>query len=324
MKIGTHSGHFHADEALACFFLKSLPEYAEASIVRSRDLKVLDQCDIVVDVGARFEPENKRFDHHQREFSETMESLKILKFKTKLSSAGLVYAYYGKAVISQLTGIAKDTPKMELLYEKLYEKFVEEFDGIDNGVNQYEGEAKYSINSTISSRVGALNPRWNDEDKSEARENSQFEKAVALVGAEFAEKVDYYIKSWLPAYDIVKSAVENRKENDPEGRLVIFENSGCPWKEHLFTIEKQLNIEGNILYVIYKNKPTDWRIQCVPVSSSSFTNRKSLPENWRGVRDEKLATVSTVADATFCHASGFIGGAATQSGVMQMAKLSLA
>jgi len=55
MKIGTHSGHFHADEALACFFLKSLPEYAEASIVRSRDLKVLDQCDIVVDVGARFE-----------------------------------------------------------------------------------------------------------------------------------------------------------------------------------------------------------------------------------------------------------------------------
>jgi len=49
-----------------------------------------------------------------------MESLKILKFKTKLSSAGLVYAYYGKAVISQLTGIAKDSPKMDLLYEKVY------------------------------------------------------------------------------------------------------------------------------------------------------------------------------------------------------------
>ena len=79
---------------------------------------------------------------------------------------------------------------------QLYEKFVEEFDGIDNGVNQYEGEAKYSINSTISSRlvllvihcdsnltryrVGALNPRWNDEDKSETRENEQFEKALAL------------------------------------------------------------------------------------------------------------------------------------------------
>ena len=220
-----------------------------------------------------------------------MESLKILKFSTKLSSAGLVYAYYGKAVISQLTGIAKDSPKMDLLYEKVsahlhnliiimyvevYEKFVEEFDGIDNGVNQYEGEAKYSINSTISSRVGALNPRWNDEDKSENRENSQFEKAVKLgnscklfatslvivsVGQEFMEKVDYYIKSWLPAYDIVKNAIENRKENDAEGRLIVFEQSGCPWKEHLFTIEEQIGIRGQILYVVYKNKPTDWRIQ---------------------------------------------------------------
>ena len=30
------------------------------------------------------QPVFKRFDHHQREFSETMESLKILNFKTKL------------------------------------------------------------------------------------------------------------------------------------------------------------------------------------------------------------------------------------------------
>ena len=30
------------------------------------------------------------------------------------------------------------------------------------------------------SRVGRLNPKWNDEDKSEARENSQFRKAMEL------------------------------------------------------------------------------------------------------------------------------------------------
>ena len=119
MKIGTHSGHFHADEALACFLLKQLPEFASAEIVRSRDNKILDTCDIVVDVGARFEPENKRFDHHQREFSETMKTLKVLNFETKLSSAGLIYAYYGKAVLSQLTGLAQDNPKLELIFEKV-------------------------------------------------------------------------------------------------------------------------------------------------------------------------------------------------------------
>ena len=125
MKIGTHSGHFHADEALACFFLKQLPEFASAEIVRSRDNKILDTCDIVVDVGARFEPENKRFDHHQREFSETMKTLKVLNFETKLSSAGLIYAYYGKAVLSQMTGLAQDSPKLELIFEKVRKKVPE-------------------------------------------------------------------------------------------------------------------------------------------------------------------------------------------------------
>jgi hypothetical protein len=34
MLIGTHSGTFHCDEALACFLLKTLPEYRGASILR--------------------------------------------------------------------------------------------------------------------------------------------------------------------------------------------------------------------------------------------------------------------------------------------------
>ncbi len=32
--IGTHDGKFHADEALACYMLRLLPEYADAMIVR--------------------------------------------------------------------------------------------------------------------------------------------------------------------------------------------------------------------------------------------------------------------------------------------------
>lgn len=39
-KIGTHSGVFHCDEALACFMLKQLPDYCDANIIRSRDSDV--------------------------------------------------------------------------------------------------------------------------------------------------------------------------------------------------------------------------------------------------------------------------------------------
>lgn len=34
VRIGTHDGTFHCDEALACALLKLLPQYKDASIVR--------------------------------------------------------------------------------------------------------------------------------------------------------------------------------------------------------------------------------------------------------------------------------------------------
>lgn len=64
--IGTHNGTFHCDEVLACCMLKILPEYNEAEIVRTRDENVLKTCDIVVDVGGKYEPKSHRYDHHQR------------------------------------------------------------------------------------------------------------------------------------------------------------------------------------------------------------------------------------------------------------------
>lgn len=33
--IGTHNGQFHCDEVLACYMLKQLPLYKDATIVRS-------------------------------------------------------------------------------------------------------------------------------------------------------------------------------------------------------------------------------------------------------------------------------------------------
>lgn len=50
---------FHCDEVLACFMLKSLPEYENSAILRSRDNTLLNQCEIVVDVGGTFDAELK-------------------------------------------------------------------------------------------------------------------------------------------------------------------------------------------------------------------------------------------------------------------------
>jgi hypothetical protein len=88
-KIGTHSGSFHCDEALACFILLQTEEFANAEIVRTRDPAVIAQMDIVVDVGAVYDPDARRFDHHQRGFHDTLDA----DHKIKLSSAGLIYKF---------------------------------------------------------------------------------------------------------------------------------------------------------------------------------------------------------------------------------------
>lgn len=74
--IGTHSGTFHCDEVLAVYMLSKHPDFCNHKILRTRDQTLLDQCDVVVDVGSEFNPEKKRFDHHQKTFNETFASLR--------------------------------------------------------------------------------------------------------------------------------------------------------------------------------------------------------------------------------------------------------
>jgi uncharacterized UPF0160 family protein len=65
-------------------------------------------------------------------------------------------------------------------------------------------------------------------------------------------------------------------------------------------------------------------VQCVPPSPGSFEQRKSLPEPWRGLRDEALSEASGIPGGVFVHASGFIGGNATYEGILAMARKAVA
>jgi uncharacterized UPF0160 family protein len=66
-----------------------------------------------------------------------------------------------------------------------------------------------------------------------------------------------------------------------------------------------------------------WRVQAVTVEGRGFENRLSLPEQWRGVRDQDLASIANIPGARFVHVAGFIGGADSYQGVLEMAKAAL-
>lgn len=335
-RIGTHSGNFHCDEALACGMLLCLPDWqGKVELIRTRDGPTLDKCDIVADVGGVYDPAKHRYDHHQREFSDTMTELE----KTiKLSSAGLVYRHHGKDFLRVLRdAVASEAPKgcepipdslFDKLYKKVYSGFIEHIDGIDNGVNQFDGKQNYSVPTTLSARVGHLNPRWNEdfaahEGGEEGLRNARFREAMKLALREIMDSFKDMALSWWPARAIVENALktEARKAVHPSGKAALLP-SYAPWQSHLTDLEEEgfegLK-EGEMLYMLFPDSSKGYRIQAVGVKGGGFANRKTLPEPWRGMRDEKLSELSGIEGCVFVHAAGFIGGVATLEGVKKMA-----
>jgi uncharacterized UPF0160 family protein len=337
--IGTHNGHFHADEALAVHMLRMLPAYRDSPLVRTRDPAVLETCHTVVDVGGEYDAARNRYDHHQRSFATTFPGR-----PTKLSSAGLVFLHFGRAIIAQrlaadAAAASEEHPDVALLHDKLYENFVEALDAHDNGISVYDTKAvadagiqkRYTEGGfTLGAVVGRYNPSWNDPkpaDPAEAQEleDGRFLEASAAIGHEFERELDRAAKSWLPARSIVQKAFDERAAHDPEGRVLVLDGGAVPWKDHLYTLEAD---KPSVLYVLYPEKAgaadSKWRIQCVPESADSFNSRKPLPEAWRGFRDEELDGIASIPGCVFVHSAGFIGGNKTFEGAKAMAAKALA
>jgi len=324
--IGTHDGSFHCDEVFAISMLKCLPEYADATVVRTRNPDVLAQCNIVVDVGAVYDPATHRYDHHQREFTGVMPN-----YNTKLSSAGLVFKHFGNSVLSSIvahsvpTTDASHSRLVGILQDKVYKGFVEHIDAIDNGIAVAEGEIKYHISTTLSNRVGHLHPAWNEKSTREQMDE-RFREAMYLVAAEFVPFVDRLVNVWWPARSIVERAMAARAEVHPSQRILVLPQA-CPWKDHIFDIEEELAINGvtvPTLYVLFEDTTGgSWRVQCVPENAASFTNRRSILSAHCGLRDDALSEACKIPGCVFVHASGFIGGNKTKDGALKMAINSL-
>ncbi|EQC31396.1 hypothetical protein SDRG_10997 [Saprolegnia diclina VS20] len=310
--IGTHNGTFHCDEALAVSMLKILPRFEAHDILRTRDMAKLAGCDAVVDVGGEYNPDAIRFDHHQKTFTGTMDGE-----PTKLSSAGLVYKHFGRDIIQTICDGTLSDKVLDIMYHKMYKGFIEHIDGIDNGVEVATGTQNYSITTSLSSRVGYLNARWN-EPQTDDVVNARFHDAMLLTISEFVERVRYYYEAWLPARTIVETALAGRFTVHKSGEILTLPY--CPWKAHLYAIEDELLISGQIKFVLYEDSLGGmWRIQAVNVEDGKFALRMGLPAAWRGFRDDELSTIAGIPGCTFVHAGGFIGGNKTYEGALAMA-----
>lgn len=130
-----------------------------------------------------------------------------------------------------------------------------------------------------------------------------------MVGSEFEDRVKYYGNAWYPPKMLVKEAILNRSSVHPSGAIIDLSSyGGIPWKEHLFTIEKELGIEGEVKFALFLSIEKDWRVCAVPTAFGSFVSRLPLHIDYSGLRDEQLSQVSGIPGCIFVHATGFIGG----------------
>jgi uncharacterized UPF0160 family protein len=194
---------------------------------------------------------------------------------------------------------------------------MEHIDAIDNGIAVAEGPLRYHVTTTLSARVGRLNPSWNEPQTADVQ-NECFKKAMELASSEFIAHVEGLVKSWWPARAVVLNAMKARADIHPSN-AILFIPTACPWKDHVFEVEQEMKCIGSVLYVVFGDSGGSWRVQAVPTDPHSFGQRKGLPEPWRGLRDAELSDKCGLPGSIFIHASGFIGGHQTKEGALAMA-----
>ena len=246
--IGTHSDSFHCDEVLATSMLLQTRQFQDSIIVRTRVEDVFPKLDIVVDVGGVYDAEKMRFDHHQSTFEESWTNSP--SDITKLSSAGLVYKHFGREIICNAVkdnwGITLEGDRLERVYQKMYTRLILEVDAQDCGVSEAP-EMKYYIKTGLGARIARTNPEWNAPKTK--TQHKQFKKAMKIAEEEFFFALRGIVLVHMPAYNVVREAFDAREQFHPCGEL-MFMDRFAPWKDFIFEIEKELNLEGKLKFMI--------------------------------------------------------------------------
>ncbi|CDR97408.1 MYG1 protein, putative [Babesia bigemina] len=318
MKIGTHSGNFHCDEALAISILKLLPECKDATVVRTRDPDVLSTCSVVVDVGGVYDPSKGRFDHHQGSFDEYFDENHRV---TRLSSAGLVYKHFAKRVFKEVYGVT-DEANLNDIYLHVYDNLIQSIDAVDTGVPIADGNLRYEVNTSLPSRVGRLNPSWVE---THVDVNKRFEQAMQITLEEFDYFVRNFIDVHLTAKTVFLQVYQKRFETHPSG-LVIETPRGMPFFGRLYHLEEKENIPTDqrvAFYVNYEAATGQWRCSCVSERGQQFTCRRPFPERLAGLTNAELENASGIKGLTFIHRGRFTCGGLTKEAVLSLITLTL-
>ncbi len=294
--IGTHNGIFHVDEVVACAILALINADKSIHIVRTRDVDLLNKCDICVDIGGG------EFDHHMPGFNKAREN------GIKYASAGLVWKQYGRQLIEQILIEKYDRLLCDVdnAFELIDSKHISPVDCVDNGIANADH---------IFSFIPCFLPSWLNTTADEF--NRKFNNVLLTTIDVLKEAIQDTINKLTAKEKIIWNY--KNKDYFQDGILEI-PSQTMEWSETVIKINESVQSEP-INFVIFPYPNGGWAAQCVPPSKERmFKQRIPFPESWAG-QTSKLPEMSGIEDALFCHNGRFFARAASRESVIKMCNI---
>lgn len=292
--IGTHNGRFHADDVCAVAVLNLI--FPKAKVIRTRDMSVLKECDLRLDIGGAFNPETGDFDHHQPGGAGRRPN------GVEYSSFGLIWRELGLKLSA-----------IPAVHEYVDRVFVQTIDAPDNGQEIRVAKAEFEDVPAFdfSSAIDAFNRDWDVPADMVVHPDTEFWDAV-----HFVQPILYRVMARGWAIERCRDLLKEEVARFEDPRIIVL-SRGCPWES--------VGLEGypDARFVVFPDSNGSWRVQTIRLNPSGFASRRLLPESWAGLKDEEFAAVTGVPGAKFAHRKRFIAGAETREGAIALARLAL-
>ncbi len=290
IRIVVHNGTFHADDVFAVASLLRVLESkpVEVRVVRTRDEKMIEEADFVVDVGAVYNPERERFDHHQPGGAGEREN------GVPYAAFGLVWKKYGATIAGSVEAAS--------FVDRVLVQPIDYGDNSGSPLSEFvPGVYPYTIDRIVSVFDKTFLEPERDTDE-------QFFK---LVG--FAKEIIIREVAEAHALAEARKYVEDAYSKSVDKRIVVLEKK-TPWY-HV------IQDKPETLFIVFPDGDSGrWGVSAVRKGMYDFSNRKDFPFEWAGKRDEDLARVSGVDDAVFCHRRLFFAVAGSKEGALALAQ----
>ncbi len=288
--VAVHSGNFHADDIFSVAVLSVLLD-GRIKVVHTRDQSVIDQADYVLDVGLKYDPAKKMFDHHQAGGAGKRDN------GIPYAAFGLLWKEYGEK-------IAGSKEAQAILDSKL----VQVIDAADNAFNIslpiIPGVLDYSLRDYM---LSVSMDCESDSDREQA-----FKKMVDLA-VEILNREIRFAKRFIIEKEKILAVY--RKTEDK--RIIVLDEDFSDWSHVLSELPEPL-------FVI---KPAhvikSWKIYCVRIKGEKFKNRLDLPLSWASKKDQEFADLTGVPDAKYCHHARYMANVGSKEGAIKLAQMAL-